>query len=122
MNTDLRKDLGRLNEGQADLVKKDDLGSRMKSVWDSLKELRADNAGLSALKERSAMLEQQVRAGDQERKEIVREFQRLREVRAVEEERRELARELQRLRERLAVMEGRQAAPSTSAKPDMHGE
>jgi chromosome segregation ATPase len=121
LSTDLRKDMGRLGEAQADLVRKDEFNTRMKSVWDSLKELRAEGGAIAALRERGALVEQQLKAGDEERKELGRELQRLREARAGDEERRELLRELQALRERLAAMEGRQPAPP-EVKPAAHRE
>jgi hypothetical protein len=36
LNNDVRKELGRLSETQADLVKKEEFVSRMTSVWDSV--------------------------------------------------------------------------------------
>lgn len=111
LNNDLRKDLGRLNETHGELVKKDEFNTRMKSVWENLKELRTDNATVAVLKERSALQEQQWKIGEEERKEQGRELLRLREAKAGEDERKELLRELQRLRERLATVEGRQVTP-----------
>ncbi len=89
VDTDLRKELGRLNEAQGGVVKTEDFNSRLKSVWDSLKELQTLSATVSALKERDMLREQHLRE---------------------ENERRELVRELQLLRERLANLEGKQAA------------
>jgi DNA repair exonuclease SbcCD ATPase subunit len=106
-NTDLRKELSRLGEAQAGLLKKDEFNNRLKSVWDSLKDLREESAALAALKERAGATEQQLRAAEAERKELQRDVQQLREQRAADQERRELIRELQALRERLAVVEGR---------------
>ncbi len=93
---DLRSDLNRLNEARGDLVKKDELNSRITSVWNSIKDLQTVNATLTAAKERVSLLEQQVKNGDEERKELVRE--------------------VQRLRERLVVVEGRRAS-SAAARP-----
>jgi hypothetical protein len=112
--TDLRKDLGRLSESYGELVKKDEFGTRLKSVWDSIKELQDGKAALLALKEKAALMDQQFQAGEAERKELVRELQRLRQAQAVEEDRKALVRELQRLRERLAVVEGRERVPHSS--------
>jgi DNA repair exonuclease SbcCD ATPase subunit len=106
-NTDLRKDLSRLGEAQAGLLKKDEFNSRLKSVWDSLKDLRDSDAVLAVLKERASATEQQLRAAEAERKELQRDVQQLREQRAADQERRELIRDLQALRERLAAVEGR---------------
>src|SRR5262249_50369147 len=119
LNKDLRKDMTRLSEGHADLVKKDEFSTRMRSVWDNMKELRSDNTVVTALKERTAALEQQIRAADEDRKELVRELQKLREARGADEERKELVRELQRLRERLALVEGKQPA-GAPVKPAVH--
>lgn len=96
LDTDIRKDLGRLNEAQGGVVKTEDFNSRLRSVWDSIKELQALSATVSALKERDMLREQHLRE---------------------ENERRELVRELQLLRERLANLEGKQAAaaPARSA-------
>jgi DNA repair exonuclease SbcCD ATPase subunit len=106
-NTDLRKDLSRLSEAQAELLKKDEFNNRLKSVWDNLKDVRDIAALLAGLKERAGAAEQQLRVAEAERKELLREVQLLREQRVAEQERRELLRELQALRERLAVLEGR---------------
>jgi hypothetical protein len=89
LDSDLRKDLGRLNEAQGTVVKLQDFNSRLKSVWDSIKELQTLSAAVSALKERDMLREQHLRE---------------------ENERKELVRELQLLRERLATLEGKQAA------------
>ncbi len=101
LDTDLRKDLGRLNEAQGAVVKVEDFNSRLRSVWDSIKELQTLSATVSALKERDMLREQHLRE---------------------ENERKELVRELQLLRERLATLEGKQAAKDapvkTAANPD----
>jgi hypothetical protein len=107
---DLRKELGRLCETQTDLLKKDEFGTRLKTVWDELKDLRENAASLAVLKERVALTEQQLRLADEERKDLLREVRQLREQRAADDERRGLVRELQALRERLAVLEGRKQA------------
>jgi hypothetical protein len=118
-STDLRKDLQRLAEAQAELLKKDEFNMRLKSVWDGMKELHDSAASVAALKERAALLEHQFRVAEDERKELLHEVARLREQHAADQERRELLRELQALRERLAAMEGRRQErtekPSTGA-------
>lgn len=91
--SELRTNLSRLTESRADFVKVDDCNTRFMAVWNSMKELQAANAAVLALKERSALLEQQVKASEEERK--------------------ELTRELQQLRERQAALEGRQATAAT---------
>ncbi len=89
---EVRNEVSRSDAAHADLIRKDEFNNRVleihgrsTSALNSLKELQAATA--SAMAQRSALLEQQVRAAEEERK--------------------ELARELQRLRERLAILEGR---------------
>ena len=106
-NTDFRKDLIHLGEAQAELLKKEEFNSRLKSVWDSITHLQDAAALLAAMKERAALTEQQLRVAGEERKEVMREVQQLREKQAADQERRELLAELQALRERLAALEGR---------------
>jgi hypothetical protein len=87
---ELRGDLKHFNMTCADLVKKEDLRNRMTSIKTALKELQAANAAAAVREAGMAHLEQQLKASEDEAK--------------------ELTRELQRLRERLASVEGRQAA------------
>jgi hypothetical protein len=84
----LRKDLNRLAESSADLLKKDEYNLRMKSVWDVIKDDQAEKAKVSALVERCAFLQQRQKELQDELKKSMLE--------------------LQRLRERLATVEGRQ--------------
>ena len=100
VSKDFRKDLNRFSEGQAELVKKEEFGSRMRSVWDSIKELQADRTTVTRLNERCDLLKEMVKAAEEERK--------------------GLGRELQRLRERLASLEGRQTL--STIKPASHQE
>ena len=83
--SDLRTGLNRLNESRGDLVKADDFNNRMTSVWNGIKDLQVEKANVTALKERSVLLEQQVKVADEERKELTRELQKLRERLAVQE-------------------------------------
>ncbi len=96
--TELRGDLNRFHENRGDLIKKDEFNSRVLEVWNGIRELQAANLAQAASRERAALLEQQVKASEEERK--------------------ELARELQKLRERLAVVEGRQGAGSGEKPPE----
>jgi hypothetical protein len=89
LNTDLRKDLTRLSESQTDLVKNQEFNTRTHSLWDAVKELQGLQAAVTALKERAVLQDQEQKARD---------------------ERKELVREIQALRERLATMEGRQTS------------
>jgi hypothetical protein len=88
--TELRNDLKHFNETSADLVKREDLRNRMTNIKAGVKELQAANLANVAREARVGHMEQQLKADAEERK--------------------EMARELQRLRERLAGVEGRQAA------------
>jgi chromosome segregation ATPase len=121
LNRELQKDMGRLAENQADLMKKEEFNVRMKSVWDGLKELRDEQAGFTTLKERFASMERRLKESAEEYKEMVKQLQELRERKAAEEARKELIQELQRVRERLAAIEGRHVAEST-LKPAVHSE
>jgi hypothetical protein len=88
--TELRNDLKHFNETSADLVKKEELRNRMDHIRSGMKELQAANLANAAREARFTHLEQQLKA--------------------CTEEKAEMAREVQRLRERLANVEGRQAA------------
>jgi hypothetical protein len=101
LNNDLHKDLGHLNEINANLVTKEDFNNRLKSVWDTIKDLRALGETVASLKERALLHDQQMKS---------------------QTERKELIAEIQHLRERLANLEGRQAANSTGVKPAVHRE
>lgn len=135
LNTDLRKELTQVNQAQAEHVKKEEFSSRISTVWTSIKELQTLSAVVTALKERSLLLEQQDKL-DAERREIFRkDLQEIESSVAVLKEkmlqrdqqekdeaaRKELVKELQRLRERLATMEGKQAA-NGAVKPAAFSE
>ncbi|HLN29448.1 MAG TPA: hypothetical protein VK395_16985 [Gemmataceae bacterium] len=98
--SELRNNLNNLNQSRGDLVKNDDFNTRMTSLWGTVKELEASTVVTSALKERSELMEQQLKAGEEERK--------------------DMAHEIQQMRERLAVLEARQAvgAPSVPTTKD----
>jgi hypothetical protein len=100
LNEDLRKDMARLNESQAHLVPKEEFSTRITSVWNSIKELQTLSSTVAALKEKALVRDEQLRE---------------------QEERRELVRELQRLRERLATLEGRQEAHPAAKLPAVSG-
>jgi hypothetical protein len=84
---EIRNDMTRLNESRADLIKKDEFNTRMTSVWNSMKDFQTTTTAVTGMRERSALLEQQLKTAEDERK--------------------ELTRQLQQLRERLAAVEGR---------------
>jgi hypothetical protein len=92
---ELRGDILRLNEARGDLVKKDELNTRMSSLWNGLSDAKAGGSGVTALREKQALQDQQIKQ--------------------LEEERKELLRELQLLRERVAKLEGRQAGGKAAA-------
>lgn len=92
---ELRNDMIRLNEARADLLNKDEFNNRMTSVWNSIKDLQNGSATVTGLRERATLLEQQLKSAEDERK--------------------EMARTLQQVRERLAVVEGRQHASAAGA-------
>jgi hypothetical protein len=121
LGDDVHKDINRLNQEFGDLMKKDEFTSRMKTVWENLKELQDERTVTTALKERVTILDERVKQQEGERKELARELQHLRELKAIEDDRKELVRELQRLRERLAAIEGKQAG-GTGVKTVGHVE
>jgi hypothetical protein len=94
---DLRKEINAQHEARADLVKKDELNSRMTPLWSSLKETQAANGEIAALKERCTMLQDQLKAMDTDRK--------------------QLTGEIQQLRDRLVLLEGRLEPRPTVKKP-----
>jgi hypothetical protein len=94
---DLRGDVVRLNEARGDLVKKDEFNSRMTTVWNGLNDAKAAGAGVAGVREKQALQDQQLKQGEDERKELLRE--------------------MQLLRERIANLEGRQERPKTTMGP-----
>ena len=95
--SEVRTNVDRLAESRADFIKLDDCNTRFAALWNNIKELQTANAAVLALKERSTLLEEQIKSSENERK--------------------ELSRELQRLRKRQAALEGRQAPTATAALP-----
>ena len=95
--TDIRNDLNRLTQERAELVKQEAFNGRMTSVWSSIKDLQTANTATAALTEKISLLEKQLKASDDERKEMARAYQ--------------------QLRERLATVEGRQSAHVPAPSP-----
>jgi len=85
--SEVRSDINRLNESHAALVKNDDLNTRLTSLWGGIKDLQAATGKVSSLSEKLAALEQQVKAAEDERKELLRQVQQLRERQAALEAR-----------------------------------
>ena len=83
--SELRAELNHLNEVQAELLKKEEFTNRTNTLWTTLRDVTTD---LPVIKTRAAATENDVKAAQQENK--------------------ELARDIQQLRERLATLEGRQ--------------
>ncbi len=73
--TEVRRDLNRLYESRGELARKDEVDAARKDV-------EAAASSLVALRERTLLLEQQLRAAGEERKQLARELQELREWRA----------------------------------------
>jgi hypothetical protein len=86
---ELRGDIVRLNEARGDLVKKDEFNSRMTTVWTGLNDAKSGGTGVAALREKQTLQDQQIKQ--------------------LEDERKDLLRQVQELRERVAKIEGRQA-------------
>lgn len=107
--SEIRTTVAHLTESRVDLVKNDDLNTRLTSVWATLKDLQASEAALGALKERTALLEQQLKAteaagsvvsGLRERCALLEQ-----QLKAAVEEHRDLTRQMQATRERLTAVE-----------------
>ena len=98
---DLRHDIARLNEADANLVKKDEFNARTSSLWNGLTDAKSANTGLAAVREKQSLHEQQLKQADDERKELLRT--------------------VQALRERVAALEARQggATPVKATMPDI---
>jgi predicted flavoprotein YhiN len=93
---DINKDLKHLNEVTAEHMKREEVRTRMTTLWNSLKDMTKE-----------VQVAKTMNVSQEGR--IIRLEERWK---AAEEERRELVRELQRLRERLARVEGQQAVSS----------
>jgi Tfp pilus assembly protein PilN len=116
LNKELRKDLAAMGGSYADMVKKDDHTTRLRTVWDTLKELRADRSDLTTMKERCALLAEAYKAGEEDRRVLAAEVRRLRESKTAADERDGLVREIRSLRERIAQIEGKPKAKGISAE------
>jgi len=74
--SDLRASITHINEVQANLATKDDLGARSTALWGASKDVTAQTADL---KTRTALLETQLRSAEEDRKELARQVLSLRE-------------------------------------------
>jgi DNA repair exonuclease SbcCD ATPase subunit len=134
---ELRREINDQHQSRAELVKKEELSSRVSSLWNGIKDLQTANQTLSALNERSKLLDQQfdrhMKSAEDDRKELTRKLDEQRKLleeekreltrkldeqrKAFEEERKEMNRTLQALAERVAKVEGRQNAKSSLTGP-----
>jgi hypothetical protein len=84
---DLRGGISHLNESKADLVKKDEYSAAKTRTWDKMTEIEkatcaatsANQQALAALQEKTTLRDQQFKQMDDERKELLKEVQSLRE-------------------------------------------
>ncbi|MGL4553002.1 MAG: hypothetical protein ACRC33_17645 [Gemmataceae bacterium] len=107
LGKDVRKEITRLTEMRAELIEKDDLATRMNSVWRNLDELKDDRAELVKLREACSAVVAAFKAGERHKRQLERELQALREEQAADRERSALVEQLSRLRERLASLEAK---------------
>lgn len=124
--SDLRRDLGQLQEARGDLVKKDELNSRVTTLWAAFKEMQTSLNSLTALNERFKVLDvhldKQLRSSDDDRRELVRKLEEQRrllcdEQKDVQRKLEDQVRQLQTLAERMASLEGRQAGTAAAKTP-----
>jgi hypothetical protein len=67
---ELRVELNRMREQNADFIKKDDFGTRTSSLWNKVQELQSINTTLSVVGKKVGSLEQQLVLMERERKEM----------------------------------------------------
>lgn len=107
LGRETKQDFGQLSGNYGSLLKKQDASTRIRTLWDTIKELRGDHTELTAVRERCAMLSEMFKASDEERKRLKKELQTLREQQAAEGERAALVREIRTIRQRIATLEGK---------------
>ena len=107
LNQELRRDLGRISESHGAMIKKEDHATRIRTVWDTIKEMNGDHTDLTRVKERCALLQEMSKGTEDERRQMAEEVRRLREAQAGDTDKVALTRELRELRERLAQIEGK---------------
>jgi len=76
---DLRRDWAAEHEARAELVKKDELNSRLTPLWTEVKNGNTLGQEITALKERCTMLQEQLKAGENDRKVLGTELQQMRD-------------------------------------------
>lgn len=107
LGKDLRGDLSRLSKEYVTMVKKEEVSTRLRNVWDRLKELQGGRTDLTALRERCALLAELHKGGEQERKELAEQVKKLREKGRAAEEKASLVKEMRTIRERIAQLENK---------------
>jgi hypothetical protein len=117
---DLRREILRLNQAQGELVKADDFKSRTRALWEWLKELEATRAALTGLQEKSALLQERLRAAEKENSTLAHEVRALQEAEAGAE-RAKLVGERKRLHEQRGAP-GRQEPTSVIATSSAYHE
>jgi hypothetical protein len=96
---ELRGDIERLNEARGDLIKKDEFNSRLTSLWGGLNDAKGIEANVAAVREKQTHQDQHVQQ--------------------IEDERKDLLRQVQQLRERVAKLEGSQGGVKPAAARDI---
>ena len=96
---DLRNQIAKTNESHGDFVKKDEFNTRLSTVWSHVSEPK-DGATVTTLRDKITVQEQQMKSAEDDRK--------------------DMQRELQALRERIAKLEGQQSRTIPTGQP--HGE
>jgi DNA repair ATPase RecN len=114
LTQELHRDLDRLGENNGAMIKKDDHSTRLRTVWDSIKEMSGDHTDLTRVKERCAILQEMAKGNEEERRQMAEEVRRLRESQAGDGDKATLTRELRDLRERLAQIEGKRSVHPVS--------
>ena len=120
LETDMRKEMGRLAELNGDLVRKDECEARFRGLWNTLNEIKENRKGIVEVKQRCDGLLDQQRDAVKQRGQLRNDLQEVREHRAASQQRAELRDELARLRERLAGMEGRQGTAFQPVMPSVY--
>ncbi|MBM4072402.1 MAG: hypothetical protein FJ271_26260 [Planctomycetes bacterium] len=121
---ELRRDLSQMQEARGDLIRKDELNTRVTALWSAFKEMQTSLNALTALNERFKVLDvhldKQLRGSDDDRRELIRKIEDQRrlvcdEHKDVHRKLEDQLRQLQTLAERMASLEGRHAG-TTAAK------
>lgn len=124
--SELRRDLSQMQEARGDMVKKDELNSRVTTLWTAFKELQTTLNSLAGLNERfkvlDVQLDKQLRGNDDDRRDLARKLDEQRrllcdEQKDVHRKLEDQVRLMQTLAERMASLEGRQAGTAAVKTP-----